>query len=82
MAVHSNLKHGAADAGGEVKSGCPFSSKHGYSTRTTRQEYLEQHGLAEHDLPISLQADMDTTKPLYFWQIHSITGQEPLFDIC
>jgi hypothetical protein len=43
---------------------------------------LKQEGLLDHDLPVSLQADIDTSTPLYFWQIHSVTGQEPLFDIC
>jgi len=43
---------------------------------------MKQKGLPEYDTPISLEAEMNVTKPLYFWQIHSITGQEPLFSIC
>lgn len=61
---------------------CPFSSKQGYSTAGSRKEYLKFHDLHEYEVPTTLEADMDTNKPLYYWQIHSITGQEPLFQIC
>ena len=43
---------------------------------------MEQNGLGEHEVPKTMEADVDQNQPLYFWQIHSLTGQEPLFDIC
>jgi truncated hemoglobin YjbI len=66
----------------DIKPTCPFSSKHGFATTSARQEYLDQNRLDPAKVPSTIVADMDPTKPLYFWQIHSLTGQEPLFSIC
>jgi truncated hemoglobin YjbI len=33
------------------------------------------------DIDESLNADLDTSKPLYFWQIYSLWGQDPFLDI-
>jgi hypothetical protein len=41
---------------------------------------MHTHGLT--DAPTSLQADLDTSKPLYFWQLHSLWGRQPIMDIC
>lgn len=49
---------------------------------TSRKEYLQAHNLREDEVPSSLEADMDINAPLYYWQVHSITGQETLFQIC
>jgi truncated hemoglobin YjbI len=66
----------------DIKQACPFASKCGYATKSARQEYLDQHHLDSTDVPSAIEGDVDITKPLYFWQIHSLTGQEPLFSIC
>lgn len=63
------------------KPGCPFAGRKGYSTTQTRKEYLHFHPELM-DANESLDADMDTSKPLYFWQVHSIWGQKPFLDIC
>jgi truncated hemoglobin YjbI len=63
-------------------SACPFATCKGYSTTQTRQEYLRAHPeLIGDDIDESLNADLDTSKPLYFWQIYSLWGQDPFLDI-
>jgi truncated hemoglobin YjbI len=69
---------------------CPFEAKLGFSTKETRQEYLDliaekkkmdddQAGPSEETIE-SLTADLDTTKPLYYWQLYSILGKDPIID--
>lgn len=48
----------------------------------TRQDYLKFHPDVEDAATESIEADMDTSKPLYFWQIYSIWGKDPITDIC
>jgi truncated hemoglobin YjbI len=63
---------------------CPFEPNKGFSTLESRQEYLKVHHhekAAENDVDLiseSLHADMDTSQPLYFWQLYSIIGKEPI----
>jgi hypothetical protein len=63
-----------------TKSQCPFSTSKGYSTLESRKEYMKTRGLKE--APTSLQAHLDVISPLYFWQIYSIWGKQPILDIC
>ena len=65
-----------------MAGGCPFSTSNGFSTVETRKEYLEIKKLNESAVPDSLDGDLDTTKPLYYWQLYSIIGEDPIFDIC
>eukprot|EP00934_Nitzschia_sp_Nitz4_P009398 Nitzschia sp. Nitz4//scaffold68_size99682//54977//55618//NITZ4_004568-RA/size99682-processed-gene-0.42-mRNA-1//-1//CDS//3329556605//9388//frame0 len=69
---------------------CPFEAKLGFSTKETREEYVDwklerSPGSTKEEiqasLPESLEADLDVTKPLYFWQLFSILGKEPIIDI-
>jgi hypothetical protein len=63
-------------------NGCPFKSSRGYTTRDARRQYLLQKGIpACNQITKSLQADLDPTKPLYFWQLYSLVGEEPIFQI-
>jgi truncated hemoglobin YjbI len=59
---------------------CPYSSSKGYSTLSTQQEFIKS---AENpkDIDLSLNANMDQTRSLNFWQLYSIWGQEPILDI-
>ncbi|KAL3936659.1 MAG: hypothetical protein SGBAC_008071 [Bacillariaceae sp.] len=60
---------------------CPYSCRKGYTTISTQQEFLNAVDNPS-EIDLSLSADMDQTKPLYFWQLYSIWGQEPILDIC
>ena len=71
--------------------GCPFGSAYGYSTKQGRQEYLDfshketSSSTGDDELrhpSKSLEADTDVFKQLYFWQLHSLIGREPILDIC
>jgi hypothetical protein len=64
------------------RGSCPFSTRKGFSTAATRQEYLKVHPECMDNVDESLDADLDTSKPLYFWQIYSIWGKHPIVDIC
>ena len=73
---------------------CPFDAKLGFSTRETRQEYLDlllaaakkdhhhTNGLSSpsEERIESLFADLDTTQPLYYWQLYSILGKDPIVE--
>lgn len=59
---------------------CPYSSRKGYSTLSTQQEYLNSVDNPS-DIDLSLNANMDQTGSLYFWQLYSIWGQQPIMDI-
>ena len=63
---------------------CPFSPRYGYTTEETRDEYLETNFTINIDSNStgSIDADLDTSKPLYFWQLYSIWGKQPIIDIC
>lgn len=58
----------------------------GNLTNKIRYEYLDTHIKKNNLLPnlfenteiTGLYASMDLNKPLYFWQIYSITGSEPI----
>ncbi|CAJ1932191.1 unnamed protein product [Cylindrotheca closterium] len=60
---------------------CPYSSRKGYSTLDTQHEYLK---LVDNpsEIDLSLDANMDQTTSLYFWQLYSIWGKDPILDIC
>lgn len=64
------------------KASCPFSTRKGYTTVATRQEYLKARPELTDVIEESLDAELDTSKPLYFWQIYSIWGKHPIVDIC
>ena len=71
---------------------CPFQTRLGFATRDTRQEYLDllasrnhNNGNKGHSPPSeeqieSLQADLDTSQPLYYWQLYSILGKDPIVE--
>lgn len=47
-------------------------------------QYLLEHGIDKDNaknITTSLTADMDTLKPLYYWQLYSIIGHEPILEI-
>ena len=60
---------------------CPFASRKGYSTLETQQEYLKSVKNPD-EVNLGLNANLDQTTPLYFWQLFSIWGQQPIVDIC
>jgi truncated hemoglobin YjbI len=62
-------------------SRCPFNARKGYATDQSRREYLEVWKKTEDELPSSLVADPDKTKPLFFWQLYSLIGKDPIIDI-
>jgi len=63
---------------------CPFEASSGYTTEEGRLHYLLQHGVDEKDamtISKSLDANLDTSQPLYFWQLYSLIGHEPIIAI-
>lgn len=71
-----------------VSKGCPFAPRRGYSTNDSRRDWIrqqQQYNKNGDDMlttaPESLQADPDTTRPLYFWQLYSLIGHEPVLEI-
>ena len=60
---------------------CPFASNSGYATADTRQDWLKHKGIIADESMLSLEADSDTSKPLYFWQIYSLIGHRPILHI-
>lgn len=71
---------------------CPFEAKMGFTTKETRQEYLDliaekrendghhkTSAPSEEDIE-SLQANPDTSQPLYYWQLYSILGKDPIIE--
>eukprot|EP00980_Cylindrotheca_fusiformis_P020429 scaffold7479_cov61-Cylindrotheca_fusiformis.AAC.1 len=77
--TNSNTKEKTEET--QETGGCPFAGREGYSTRRTRMEYLQVHPEIQ-DIDESLNANPDTTQPLYYWQIYSLWGQTPFMDIC
>lgn len=61
-------------------NGCPYKTDVGYTTEQAREEYLKQRPhLKADDIPLDLKATLkDPSKPLYFWQLYSILGKEPI----
>lgn len=73
---------------------CPFgsasSAKHqsrcGFTTEQGRRDWLifaygELSAESTKKISNSFEADMDPCAPLYFWQIHSLLGDEPIIAI-
>eukprot|EP00980_Cylindrotheca_fusiformis_P018287 scaffold5966_cov118-Cylindrotheca_fusiformis.AAC.12 len=69
---------------GKNESSCPFATRKGVTTVATQQEYLQAHPDLLHmeNEKICLDADLDVSKPLFFWQIYSLWGKKPIVDIC
>ena len=73
---------------------CPFEAKLGFATKETRDEYMAMRksssnsnsstdGTSTHPIPTdealqSVEADLDRTQPLYFWQLYSVIGKDPI----
>lgn len=72
---------------------CPFEAKLGFATKETRDEYMDMirqgssgngddtssgHSIPTEEALQSVEADLDRTKPLYFWQLYSIIGKDPI----
>ena len=67
-----------------ITTACPFESSPGYTTESGRVQYLVEHGVSEKDakrISTSLDADTERSKPLYFWQLYSLIGHEPIISI-
>jgi len=49
----------------------------------SKREWLTMHGItgAAAEAISGLEADLDRTKPLYYWQLYSILGHEPIVEI-
>lgn len=63
---------------------CPFETSSGYTTEEGRLQYLLEQGVTKEKaetISKSLNADMDPSKPLYFWQLYSLIGHEPILEI-
>lgn len=62
--------------------GCPYASSEGYTTNSGRNDWINTNNSGKKiDIPVSLEADLNPDKPLYYWQIYSLTGPKPLKDI-
>jgi Bacterial-like globin len=61
---------------------CPFGPSRGFTTDETRREYLETKGIEDCSTALTLEADTDRSKPLYYWQLYSLLGTRPIYDIC
>lgn len=66
-----------------------FPTRHGHMSEKTQQAYIaaaikkgllptEAHRIAE---VVSLTAPSDTAKPIQFWQLYSVLGQDPIVGI-
>lgn len=67
---------------GAKGGGCPFSGSEGYATAQGRKDWLLAHGLpANADVSQSLQANLDQSQPLYYWQLFSLLGEAPIEDL-
>lgn len=66
-----------------------FPTRHGHMSEKTQQAYIagaiekgllpaDAHRMAE---VVSLTAPSDTTKPIQFWQLYSVLGQDPIVGI-
>jgi len=56
----------------------------GYATMQGRQDWLACHGIkgdAAESISSSLVADPNPSKPLYYWQLHSLLGSERIVAI-
>lgn len=63
---------------------CPFEASSGYTTEDGRLQWLQEHNYDEESaekISKSLQANLDATKPLYYWQLYSLIGTEPIVSI-
>uniref|UniRef100_A0A7R9ZGP8 Uncharacterized protein n=1 Tax=Pseudictyota dubia TaxID=2749911 RepID=A0A7R9ZGP8_9STRA len=63
-----------------------FQPKLGYATAACRKQWIESHDL-NYDDPkvssdmVSLEASLNVSEPLYFWQLYSLIGHQPVLDI-
>ena len=66
-----------------------FPTRLGYMTEKTQQNYIgaakvkdllptDAHRMAD---IVSLTAPNDTAKPIQFWQLYSVLGQDPIVEI-
>lgn len=53
----------------------------GYATRDVIKHYRQLHPEVSEAAAASLEADPDRTKPLFFWQLYSILGEERIVKI-
>lgn len=61
---------------------CPFEPRNGYSTEQGRREYLKSHQVSDLSKAHTLYADSDqSSQPLYYWQLYSLLGARPIFDL-
>lgn len=66
-----------------------YPTRHGYMTQRIQEAYIKSAVEKEllpaeaHRMPevVSLTAPSDTSKPIQFWQLYSILGQEPIVGI-
>lgn len=55
-----------------------YIPKHGNLTKKIQQQYIKRYNLPKNNLIDSLIASNDTKQMLYFWQLYSICGREPI----
>lgn len=61
-----------------------YRSSCGYATMQGREDWLKSHGydrIKANTISESLVADPDPQAPLYYWQIYSLTGPEPIISL-
>jgi hypothetical protein len=63
---------------------CPHKTGQGYTTAQGRKDWLTAHNIPQGDhasIADTLSADPDRTKPLFYWQIHSIVGADWVYSL-
>ena len=78
--VHHKMNHHKTSNGVAVDADTSTSSLD--SSSSSSSTTIPSHSkLNETEVPTSLEASMDITKPLYYWQLFSILGRDPIVDI-
>ena len=84
--VFGNMKDNNNTCNKNVKTTkCPFDPGVGYVTAKTQWEYANtiDKSLSKVDVTneYNLQASLDPNDPLYIWQLYSLIGSQPIYDI-
>jgi truncated hemoglobin YjbI len=72
-----------------MTSMCKFTPRCGYTTSEVRKEFFNVNGVKDtrgsqsgRELSVDqMTANLDRTKPLYYWQLYSLLGKEPIWGI-
>ena len=64
---------------------CPFDPRVGYVTAKTQREYATTIDSSVTDVDVTneynLKASLDPNDPLYIWQLYSLIGHKPIYEI-